>query len=404
MPEVFVGRQPIYNRKLDVHGYELLFRHSPDAGEASFRDGDQATSQVILNTFLELGAEHVVGDRLAFVNLTRGFIVGEYPLPVPPESVVLEVLEDVVPDEEVVRGLERLAGKGFKIALDDYTRRDYVEPLMALADIVKVDCLALGRRGVERALDQLSGFRGQLLAEKVENYEEFEFYQDLGFDLYQGFFLSKPKIVRGRRVPANRLGILRLLARLHDPSVQFDELERLISGDVGLSYNLLRYVNSAMFSMPRKVEAVGETLIILGVEPVRSLVSLILLSGIDDKPGDLIVTSLLRARMCYLLGEALEVENPHSYFTVGLFSTLDAMLDTPLPVILRELPLADEIRGALLAKTGRAGEALRCVMAYEQGEWGAAHVSGLSASDVKAAFLDAVDWANKLDRDLGSTA
>ena len=404
MPEVFVGRQPIYTRKLDVFAYELLFRNTATAEFAGYEDADQATSQVILNAFLEIGAERVVGNRLAFLNLTRGFIVGEYPLPVPSEQVVIEVLEDIEPDAEVLKGLRRLKDQGFRIALDDYEHREELVPLLELADIVKVDCLALGLTRVREQLEILKRFDVQLLAEKVESFEEFEDYQDLGFEYFQGYFLSRPKVVRGRRIPANRLGVLRLLSRLYDPTADIEELEELISQDVTLSFNLLRHVNSATYSLPRRIEQVGETIIILGADRVRSLASLLLLSGVDDKPSELIVTALLRAKMCEALAERVGLANTAPFFTTGLFSTLDAMMDAPLPVVLRQLPLAEEIRSALLYRGGVIGSALRCVLAYERGEWGAASFPGVEPSGVKGAFLEAVDWAGGIERGLDQAA
>ena len=404
MPEVFVGRQPIYNRKLDVYAYELLFRDAADAAGANVRDGDQATSQVILNTFLDIGAEQVVGSRLAFLNLTRGFIVGEYPLPFSPEQVVLEVLEGIEPDEDVLAGLTALAEQGFTIALDDYFHKDELQPLVELADIIKVDCLGLSADEVARQVDVLARHGVKLLAEKVESIEEFEHFERLGFDYFQGYFLCKPRVVRGRRVPANRLGVLQLLSKLHDPAVQFEDLEDLISQDVALSYKLFRHVNSALYAMPRKIESVRETLVILGMDKVRSIVSLVLLSGLDDKPHDLFLTSLLRAKMCELLARAAGRPNPDAYFTTGLFSSLDAVMDAPLGSLLEKLPLAPEIRDALLAGDGDLGQALACVQAYERGHWSGARYADLAPSVVKSAFLAAVDRTNQIDRELFGSA
>jgi EAL and modified HD-GYP domain-containing signal transduction protein len=400
MPEVFVGRQPIYTRELDVFGYELLFRDAADASRADFRDGDQATSHVILSAFLEIGAENVVGQRRAFLNLTRGFITGEYPLPVSADQVVLEVLEDVVPDDEVMAGLRLLKEQGFTIALDDYYHREDLSPLLDIADIVKIDCLQVGQENVAAEVERLRGRGVKLLAEKIESFEEFECYESLGFDYFQGYFLSRPRVVRGRRVPANRLGILRLLTMLHDPNVSISKVEELVRQDVTLCYKLLRHVNSAMYGLKRHIDDVRESIVILGLEHVRSLVSLVLLTGLDDKPHDLISISLLRAKMCELLAAAEGRPNTTVYFTTGLFSTLDAVMDAPMQSLLRELPLSDDVRLALLEKEGSLGEALRCVLAYEQGEWAGARYADLTAGGIKQAFLGAVAWANRVEREL----
>ncbi len=404
MPEALVGRQPIYDRDLEVYGYELLFRRDPAVNQAEVTDGDAATSQVILNTFHEIGMEEVVGRRHAFINLTRGFIVGEYPLPVPTENVVLEVLEHVEPDDDVLRGLADLAGKGYTIALDDFVLSDRTRPFLPFATLAKLDIDALDRVTLGRNLSELRELGLKVVAEQVRTARDFEECLEMGFDLYQGFFLSKPNIVRGRRVPANRLGVLRVLSRIMDPHCDLDELENLIGQDVILSYKLLRTINSAAYGMPREIQSVRETVVYLGRESIRNLAGLFILSGLDDRPHALVVSAMLRGRMCELLAVAGGSRAPEAYFATGMFSTLGALLECSMRDVVAQLPLAPAIAAALLDREGELGTALGCVLAYECGDWENVSFGALGSSEIKDAFLGAVQWTESVDRELSRAA
>ena len=403
MPQALVGRQPIYSRDLEVFGYELLFRRDGEE-VAQFTDGDAATSQVILSVFHEIGMHEVVGRRRAFVNLTRGFIVGEYPLPVPVEGVVLEILEHVEPDAEVLAGIAGLVDQGFTIALDDFVLNERTEAFLDLAHIVKIDVDAQDPETVERMLEVLRKRDVMLVAEQVRTLEDFESCLDLGFDLYQGFFLSRPKIVRGHRIPSGRMAILRLLARIMDPSCDLDELEHLIAQDVTLVFRLLRHINSASYTMPRRIESVRETVVYLGREQVRNLAGLFILSRFDDRPRELIVSAMLRGRMCELLAKAGGRRDEGAYFATGMLSTLDALLECPMPEAVQEIRLSEPVERALLIHEGELGSALGCVLAYERGEWERVKFEGVDAGGIKAAFLGAVRWADEVDRDLRDEA
>ena len=403
MQDIYVGRQPIYGRRLEVYAYELLYRGGP-VDFADFEEGDRATSQVLLNAFTEMGVERVVGSRLAFVNLTRGFVIGEYPLPLPRSKVVLEVLEDVEADEEVVAGLRELRRQGYRIALDDFVHRPETEPLLALADIVKVDVLGLSAEEVRARVRLLRPYGPKLLAEKVETREQFEVCQEAGFDYFQGFFLARPSVLQGVGIPSSRLNLLRLLAELLDPESDIDRVQEIVSQDVTLSYRLLRHINAAKYGMPRRIESIRETVLYLGIPLVRNLASLFLLSHVDDTPHELLVISMMRGKMCELLARAAGRPGPHNYFTVGLFSTLDVLLGAPMSVVTAKLPLADDLRQALLERSGAPGEALACVTAYEQGDWSHVRCLGLPPAAIKKAFLDTLEWVEAVDRELLSAA
>jgi EAL and modified HD-GYP domain-containing signal transduction protein len=399
MHDVYVGRQPIYDRQLEVYAYELLFR-SGEVNQARVMDGDQATSQVILNTFMEIGLETIVGPKLAFINLTRDFILQDYSFVFPAGRVVMEVLEDIPVDTELLTAVRRLSTQGYLIALDDFIYHERLQPLVELADIIKVDILALDQRALQEHVATLRQYKVKLLAEKVETQDHFKYCRDLGFDYFQGYFFCKPEVIRGQRVPANRMTTLQLLVKLQDPETDFAELEAIISRDVSLSYKLLRVVNSAFYAMPQKVDSLRHALLRLGTRQIATWISLILLSRIDDKPHELMVTAMVRAKMCELLAQALKHPNKDRFFTVGLFSALDALMNSPMEEILISLPLSNDITSALLHNVGVLGDALRCVLAYERGDWEAVNCYGVDGSTITEAYLQAITWTTETSNTL----
>jgi len=395
MNVAFVGRQPIYGCSLEVFAYELLFRNN-EINRASFTDGDAATAQVMLNTFVEIGLDHIVDDHLAFINLTRDFVLGNYCVALPKDRVVLEVLENMCVDDELIDGLQRLSKLGYRIALDDFVYHESLKPLVELADIIKVDVLELDRETVAQHVDILRHYPVKLLAEKVETHEEFEFCQDLGFDYFQGYFFCKPKVISAKPMPANRMAILALLTQLQNPTIEISQLERIIQEDLSLGSQVLRYINSAFFEMPKQIDSIDQAVYMVGTDRLRTWASLLMLARIEDKPIELLVTAIVRARMCEQLALAHHVPEVDQYFTVGLFSILDGLLDQPLEDIIPTLPLEFDIRQALLNKKGSLGMTLECVLAYERGDWDTVLCHGVEVETVKAAYLEAISWTSYL--------
>ena len=393
MSEYFLGRQPIFDASLNVMAYELLYRDGDVAG-STLIDGDRATSDVLINSFLEMGLSRVVGDHQAFINFTRSFLLNHDGLPPPSKQLVLEVLEDIAVDQELIDNVGELRRRGYIIALDDFIFREDLRPLVELANIIKIDLRALSRDDVADHLAILRKYPVKLLAEKVETPEEFDWCKAQGFDMFQGFFLCRPRVLRGRRLPANRVNTMRLLAKLQDPAVDVKDLEALVGEDVTMSYRLLRYINSAAFSLRKKIESIRHAIIYLGMREIKQWANMVALSTIDDKPSELMVTCLVRAKMCELFAEVLGQGNKGTAFVVGMFSLLDAMMDVPLEELLESMPLADEITGALLHGTGPFADILSNTLAYERGDWEAINCPELSDSTIADLYIQAVEWAN----------
>lgn len=394
--EFFLGRQPIYTRTMDVCAYELLYRRNTE-NSADITDGSLATNQVVYDAFIEIGLDKLVGPHQAFINVTADLICDGQSLPFTTEQVVLEVLEDVpVDDPDVLQCLKRLSQQGYTIALDDFIYHEAADSLVNIADIIKLDILSMDRADVAEHVRQLKSRNVRLLAEKVETREDFKYCLDLGFDYFQGYFLSRPEVLQGRRVPTNQLSLMQLFAVLQDQDLDVKKLEKVIHNDVTLSYKLLRYINSAYFSLPRRIDSIHQAVVYIGYRALKKWAILMGLLKSSDKPAELLVTAMTRARMCELLGVAMECKDADTYFTVGLFSTLEALLEAPLHEILKSLPLSTEIYQALVSQEGGAGKALHCTLAYEDGNWDEATMGELSPSQITQCYLDAIRWADEM--------
>ncbi|MCK4743472.1 MAG: HDOD domain-containing protein [Sulfuriflexus sp.] len=393
--EIFVGRQAIFDEKLEIFAYELLFRDG-QVNAASVVDGNHATSQVIINAFLEMGVEQIVQQHCAFINLTREFLLGEIPFPLPPGKIVLEVLEDVVVDDALVESVKRLKEEGFKIALDDFILDDKNHVLIPFADIIKIDLMAMTQQELAQQVMALEKYDVELLAEKIETKQEFELCKQLGFKYFQGYYFCKPDIVSGKQLPPNKLALLEMIATLQDPECRFDELESIISKDVAMSYKLLRIINSSFYGLSQKVESIQKALVVLGLQSLRNWMTVIGLSQIENKPQELITISLTRAKMCELLAPELGCDK-NSSFTIGLFSMLDVLMDQPLNELLTQLPLAEEVTEALLEYNGALGNLLKIVVAYEKGDWKELEkIATCSPSSLRTSFLDSLAWSDEI--------
>jgi c-di-GMP-related signal transduction protein len=402
MPDAFVARQPIFNPKLEVVGYELLFRGDGYATDAAtFANAESATATVVLNALTELDLARLVGNRTAWVNISREFVTGGLAHALPSGLVGLEIPETEQFDDEMLGALRDLKHEGYRLALDDFRYRPGSEALLGLFDMVKLNVNELGRDRLTDLVARLKSYEGKLVAEKLSTQPDHEFCVEAGCHLFQGYFFCRPAVACTRGIAANRLALLQVAAALNDPAVELEQIEQLIAHDVALSFRLLRYVNSAFFGLRGDVRSIGQALALLGVENIKRWATLSVLASIDDKPTELTVTALIRARFCELAGEPLGIASPAELFTLGLFSVLDAMMDAPMVEVIESLPLTAEMRDALVSRKGKRGLLLQCVAGLETGE-----VSDLP-SIVEGAgelYLDSMMWANSAAESLFSSA
>ena len=398
-----VARHPICDRDQNTFAYELLFR-KPEETFATIDNADRATAQVIVNSFMEIGLDRMAGKSTAFINVTREFILENYCRSLPKDRVVFEILEDTHVDADLLTAVDKLTQDGYVFALDDYAFEERMQPLLPYCRFIKVDARQTQLDVVANKIGALRQFPVKLLAEKVETVVEFDFYKEEGFEYFQGFFFCKPRIFSSARISRNRVAVCRLLAKLHQPDVNTHDIEAIVSEDLSLTYQLLRFINSAAIALPKQIESIGHAVRLVGTDQIKLLASLMMLASVDEKPQELLTTSLVRARMCELVAQQYNYPNANAHFTVGLFSTLDAFLDCRLDEALKLLPLSDAIRGALLSYEGQLGSVLKRVLSYETGDWKA--LDGLRADPAPLghAYLRAVEFCENLMQQINAIA
>lgn len=395
MAELLLGRQPILDADRKLHGYEILFRN-PDATPNSPIDGEVATATVMLNTVVELGIDNVVGKELAFFNMTEAALLEERYKVLPPDRVVLEILESLEPTPDTLRAIRRARLAGYSIALDDFVYSDKLIPFLEVANIVKLEFPAIGIDGIAKQVEALRKYNVTLLAEKIETLEEFEASRSAGCELYQGFFFCKPDVLRGKSLRADTLSLLRLVARLQDPEVGLDEVESLVEQNLAFSVRLLKLANSGLYAVPRRIESIRHAGVMLGLANIRMLATLLLLTSMTDKPHELMITGLVRARLCALLAKASGQESADSFFTVGLLSVIDALLDRPIEELVAKMSLADDLVEGLVRRSGPYGIALRCAIDCERGTWDPDILNGYGANTIMNSWLESLDWARSV--------
>ncbi len=389
----FIGRQPIYDRDYHLIAYELLFR-AGDTNVAEVVDGDEATFRVMLNAMVEMGLDQLVGASKAFLNVTRNSVLCEFPQFFPKERIVLEVLEDVLIDDELVARLRKYAEQGYAIALDDFVFAEQWKPLLELATIIKLDVQVHSEASLREHAARYSNH--ELLAEKVETRAQFELCRELGFQYFQGYYLSRPRTLAIRHVPTSQLPVLHILSRIltQEPTVR--EVAELVSQDLALSVRLLRAAQARTPRLGGRVETIDDAVAALGIEGVKSWVTLLSLSGFEVASLEHSAEALARGRACELLAPRGSETLKKRFFLVGLLSKLGDLMDMPLPVALEGLPLTEEVTDALLKHSAILGETLEAVLGR-----GSGRPCPFPASEIRDAVLAGQAWASSARSEIG---
>jgi c-di-GMP-related signal transduction protein len=399
--DVFIARQAILDRNERLFAYELLYRACRQ-NYADVTDESASTLQVLSTTLLSSGFPVLCGNTPVFINFGREMLKTHWPSLFPSSSVVIEILESVQADPDVIAACAALKRQGYTLALDDVTEEADPE-FLKLADIIKVDFRSTSPESQARLAHTHRRAGRRILAEKVETLEEFERARSLGFDYFQGFFFSRPVVLQGHHVPAMKGSAIKLLMELQCDQLDFPRLESLIKCDVSLTYKLLRYVNSALFTRASPISGVREALVVLGEVDIRRwivLATLLDLSG--DTSRVLASHALVRARFCETLAIAATSPAPSNAFLVGMFSLLDALAHRPLPELLKELKLPADIAEALLLPESNSDRAaiLRLAKSYETGQWDRvadqARRLALPEDLIPDLYVSAVDWAGRM--------
>jgi len=366
---IYLGRQPILDASRRRHGYELLYRNG-DVESAFFADPHDATRRVVEQALLEWGLSDLVGDGMAFINVTSKFLQSGLFTVLPPEQVVFELSEPDWFDRATIEAVRNVARLGYRIALDDVvsTNVDGLGEVLPHIEIVKVDALAREPEETQYLVAQLKALAPHvlLLAERVETIETFQLCSRLGFELFQGYFFAKPEVVSRSERPISQHGSRVLMAALQDPTMTIDDLASLAETDPTLTYRLLKLVNASAIGLANRIDSVRQAMVLLGLDHVRQLATLLALAGGTVGNPELLTLAVTRAHMA----RQLLVDRPEaaSAFTAGLLSVVDAVFSTPMEELLDELPVSDEVRDALLLGKGPIGDVLQLIQAHERAD------------------------------------
>jgi c-di-GMP phosphodiesterase len=398
---IYVARQPLLTATSEVFGYELLYRATGQAQSCIDR-GDGAAASVLTDALLSIGIDGISGGRPVFLNLTRSLLLQDLSTLLQPDLTVLEVLEDVVIDDEIIAACRNLHKQGYALALDDFVEDSGAEVLLPYTRFVKVDVLQQSAAQTRTLVARLIERGIKVIAEKVETQEVFHATREQGCSLFQGYYFCRPKTLTARAVPARQLAYLQLVSALRDPDLSIAELENLVKHDVSITYRVLRLVNSAGFAVRREITVLRDALLLVGIRTIANWVTVWAMTGLNRAPGEVATLAMMRARTCELLGNKLNGEGDR-LFLLGLCSMLDTMLDVPLETALEALPLAPEIKAALLDVPGKERSMLDAVIAYERGEWEEAErlavALGLPAESLADAYRDALRWTATVARE-----
>lgn len=369
---IFVARQPVFDQNMRIWGYELLFRDSAQSAVARIDDGNVATSRVISDGF-SLAQEWLKPGQRVLINYPAPMLTQGAALALPPSVAVVEILETVLPEAEILAICAQLKEEGYILALDDFVGDPGFEPLLELADLVKVDVLQLSPDRLAEVVQGIKLFSVELLAEKVEDLAMFDLCRDLGFSLFQGYFFSRPQTMTGRKLSANQISKLKLLENLNAPDLDLGQIAKIVQTDVSLSYRLLRYINSAGVGLRYEVTSIAQAVNLLGQRKVAAWLRVLIMSDMNSTPraAELLFFCLQRARFLELLStnHSSPPQGPDAMFLLGLFSCLDALLDQPMTEIVAKIALEERLAKALLGSDPELGVWLSLAVDSERGEW-----------------------------------
>lgn len=397
---MFIARQPIFNKRLDVFGYELLFRLDRQSTEFGGVSSQKATATVIGGLF-EQGINNIVENKYAFVNFDEYFIHSDALELISPDRLIIEILEDVKVDHHLITRLEEIKAKGYKIALDDFIEDYDGYPLVSLAKIIKFDLVQTPLATIEVAVKKALLDQKIILAEKVETQEEFVLAKEMGFHLFQGFFFSKPSIIsQSIDKISSRTQYTQILWELKKEEPSYQILAGIIEKDVNLAYRFMKVISHR--SKRALIDSIKTGLTYMGLDEIERWISILMLQDVGKgKPKELVKISLIRTKFAEEITLQKGLRNMrHEASMMGLFSTLDAMLDTTMGEALEDIALTKPIKDALINKTGKLYPIYQLLLAYEKGDWvEAAKIAVNENIDPNALgeeYLESIKWAKEV--------
>ena len=392
----FVARQPILDLRGRVHGYELLFR---SGREACFSGDGNLATRIMLDNTVVFGLERLTGGLPAFVNCTLEALTEGLVEVLPASMTVLEILEDLEPTPELIRACCHLKTLGYRLALDDFNWKPGIEPLVELADYIKVDFKAVNRTRRRELLNRLDGASVALVAEKVETQEEYQQARAEGFTLIQGYYFCRPSLMENRKVSANRLSHIEILKLLHGPSIDHRKLTRALKRDTSLTYRLLRLVNSPLCAMRQEVTSIQSALMLVGEATFRRIAMLAIASDFNaNQSAEILRMAFERARFCELAAGLCGLP-PSEQYLIGMVSLFPAMLRILMEDMVKMLPLRQSACDALLGRDLPEGILLHWIVCEEHGNWAACdkivRSHGLRHENLMRCHAEAIAWTQE---------
>ena len=398
--ENFVTRQPVFDSHIKITAYELLYRHG--FADTFFDGYDRASSSVINTSFLSIGIEEITRNKKAIIKFTRNLLIHDIATLFPPSILTVELPNDLQIDQQVVDCCQQLRDKGYELIFDNFTLKDLNNPLLEYTQIIKININRISKKEKLEISQTFKKSDKKLFAGDITNIDDFNDVITKGFTYFQGDFFDKPFVYSSKEIPTNKLVYFRLIQTLNKANISFDEIETLIMQDISLTHKLLRLINSVYYGLTNRVKSVKQACLLLGIKEIRKWFSLVALAGIaEDKPEELIVKSVLRAKFCENMAPFFELESSRSeLYMMGLFSLLDAILDKPMAVLLAQLPLPEDVNLAILGVKNRYREVLDIVLVYEKADWKifSEYIKQRKLDEKKLLifYQDSVKWTNQI--------
>ena len=403
--DIFVARQPIFNRQQDVIAYELLYRESERNAFSGNVASDVATSILLTNTYVNFGIDNLIGDQKAFVNFDKLLIMNDVPQLLNKDNVVIELLEDIVPDPAFMKKLEQLKEMGYTLAIDDVIQDYPHKELIEIADIIKVEFMGQPKEAIEN-ICRLWKPRGKLLlAEKVETIEDFNWAKSMGFDFFQGYFFSKPILVSSKVTQGNKVSYLRLMNAMSTEEPDYKQISQLIEVDAGITYKLLKLVNSR-FSKKNAIKTIQHALAMLGINAMKKWVSLAMMQQLSsDDSSEIMTSSMVRSTMLEAIAVHSSLKSRAEDVTLmGVLSMLNVVMKKPMEELLKDLPVAEDIKIALTGGQSPLTPAYKLCTAYEKGQFSSlddlASSIGYDPNQLPRDYVNAIKWADDTYKEL----
>ncbi len=405
--KLLFARQAIFDSKLNVVAYELLYRETKyveqDISNAETTESYNATANVLTNFFANVDIEALSNNHKLFINFNTKHLVNDVPLLLPKDNTVIEILESCKVDNTLLYELSRYQEAGYTIALDDFVLNDHTQKLLPFANIIKLDVENKSEQALLNTLESLSDYKGQLLAEKVETNDCFRLLQPFKFDYFQGYFFAEPDLYHGETVTVNRVNILRLLDLLCDPCSEISDIEEVLSFDAKLTYRLLLICNSVYYRGYEPINNIRDAIIRVGVNKIKTWALLLLVQDMESKSEELIQMSLIRARMCELISKTHFPGNADTFYLVGILSNIDALLNEPMADLIERLPVNQIVKDALLKGEGRMGQLLNNVKEYEKGCFYNIDNQTTTYEELTSVYDESIDYARIIFQSGGSS-